>query len=104
MRLSREKGVVNDAGSVNIVTRVQGVIEGPTYPLARPSMPEVGIPHCLVPPLTNAISETYLPHFAPIPSGGMYTYPYMPSPVISSPPVAQTEVNPTTLFTHALLG
>ena len=103
MRLSREKGVVNDAGSVNIVTRVQGVIEGPTYPLARPSMPEVGIPHCLVPLLANAIPKTY-PPYAPMLSRGVYTYSYMPSPVISSPPVAQTEVNPATFFTHALLG
>ena len=99
MKLSREKGVVDDAGFMNIVTRVQRVIEGPTYPPTSLDMPKVGIPHCLVPPLANAILETYPPPLAPMPFGGVYTYLYMPSPVISSPPVAQAKVNPTTLFT-----
>ena len=73
---------------MNIVTRVQGVIEGPVHPPTRPAMPEMGIPYCLVLPLASVILETYPPPLAPIPSRGMYTYTYMPSPIISGPPVA----------------
>ena len=73
------------------------------YPPARPAMPELGIPHFLVPPLANAILEAYPFSLALIPSGGVYTYPYMPSPIISISPVAQAEVNPMTIFTQALL-
>ena len=94
MRLSWEKGVVNDAGSVNRVTRVQGITEGPACPPTRFAMLEVGIPYCPVPSLASAIQKTYPPPPAPMPSGGVYTYPHMPSPVISSPPISQAEVNP----------
>ena len=82
IRLSRDKGVVDEAGFVNTITRVQGVTKGPAHPSARPAMPEVGIPYYLVPPLVNAIPKTYLSPPAPMPSGGVYTYPYMPSLVI----------------------
>ena len=102
MKLSREKGVVDDAGFMNIVTRVQRVTEGPTYPPTSLDMPKVGIPHCLVPPLANAILETYPPPLAPMPSEGVYTYSYTHSLLISNPPVAQVEANPATLFTQAL--
>ena len=104
MRLSRENGVVNDVSSMNTVTRVQGVTEGPVYPPANPVMLEVGISHCLVPPLANVIPETYPSPLAPMSYRGVYTYPYMNSPVISSPPVAQVKVNMTMLFTQALPG
>ena len=46
MRSSREKGAVDEAGSVSTITGVQGVIEGPTYPSTSSVMPKVGIPHC----------------------------------------------------------
>ena len=87
MRLSRDKGLVDDADSINTTTRVQRVTEGPAYPLARLAMPEVRIPHCLVQPLASTILETYPSPTTLMPFGGVYTYPYMPSPVISSPPV-----------------
>ena len=76
MRLSREKGVVNDAGFVNIVTRVQGVIEGLAYPPIRFAMPEVGILRYPVPPLANAIPKIYRHPYSPMPFGGVYTYFY----------------------------
>ena len=63
-------------------------------------MPEVGIPNCLIPPLTSAIQETYPP--TPMPSEGVYTYPYMPPPIIPNRSIAQVEANPTTLFIEAL--
>ena len=46
MRFFREKGVVDDAGSMNIVARVQEVTEGIVYPSASLALPEMGIPHC----------------------------------------------------------
>ena len=104
MRLSQEKGVVDDADFVNTITRVQRVIEGPTYPSASPIMPEVRILHCLVSPLESAILEIYPPHPTPMPSEGVYTYPYMPSLVISSPPIAQVEVDPRCFSLKPYLG
>ena len=69
MRLAQKKGVVDKVDSVNTFTRVQGVTEGLAYPSARPAMPEVGIPHCPIPPLKNAISKAYPSPSAPMPSG-----------------------------------
>ena len=68
-RLSRGKGVVNDADSMNTVTRVQEVTKSPTYPPTSPTMLEVGIPHYPIPPLANAILETYPFSPTPMPSG-----------------------------------
>ena len=76
IRLFREKGVVDDAGFTSTITRVQEVIEGLAYPPTNPAMPEMGIPHCLIPPLANAISETYPHPLTPMPSDGVYTYLY----------------------------
>ena len=88
---------------MNIVTRTQGVTKGLAYPFASFAMPEVGIPHYLVPPMENAVLEIYPPSLAPMPSRRVYTYPYISPLVISSLPIFQAEVNPTTLFAQSLL-
>ena len=77
MRLSREKGVVDDAGSVNIAVRTQGVIEGPMYHPVSFSMREVGTSHCEIPPMVNVVSKTcHPPPFSiPIPSEGVSLIP-----------------------------
>ena len=93
--------MVNDAGFVNIATRVQGIIETFAYPLASLVMPEVGIPYYPILPISNVMLETYPPSLlTPMPSRWVYTYPYMPHPIIPSPLITQVDVNPTTLFTH----
>ena len=37
-----------------------------------------------------------------MPLGGVYTYPYMPPPIIPIPPITQVDGNPTTIFTQSL--
>ena len=104
MRLSREKGLVNDAGSVNTTARAQGVIKSSIYHPANFVIPEVGTSHYLIALMTNIVSEIYPLPPTPISSREVYTYPYMPLLVISSPQVAQAEVDPKTLFTQVLSG
>ena len=85
---------------VNTVVRTQGVIKGPMYHLASVAMPGVGIPHYLIPSMANAIPETcYPPSLTPMPSEGLYTYPYMPLKVVPSPLVTQAKINLGMLFT-----
>ena len=100
MRLSQEKGVVDDVGSVNTTIRTQGVTEGPMYHPTSFAIPKVGTPHCLVPPMVNAVPKTYPPHFSPMPSERVYTYPYMPPLMVPSPPVAHAEVNHGAFLTN----
>ena len=90
--------MVDDAGFMNTTTRVQGITQSLAYPFASHAMPEVGIPHYPVPPMENAMPKTYLP--TSMPSERVYTYLYMPHPIIPSPLITQVDVNPTTLFTH----
>ena len=100
IRLSREKRIVDDAGSVNTVVRTQGVIKGPMYHLASVAMLGLGIPHYLIPSMANAIPETYYPPSSTLmPSEGLYTYPYMPLTVVPSPLVTQSKINLGMLFT-----
>ena len=68
-------------------------------------MPEVGTPYCFVPLIMNIFLKACLhpPPLASMPSIEVYTYPYIPTPVVPSPPVVQTEVNPGMLFTQSLL-
>ena len=74
MRLSREIRVVDDAGFVNTPIVTQGVTEGPMHP-ASLVMPKVGTPHCLVPPMVNAIPDTYPPLPTPMPMvNGIYLF------------------------------
>ena len=103
MRLSRAKGIVYDVGSMNTTTRTQGVTEGPVYNPYHPirhTMPEVGISHCPIPPMMNTLQDTCPLHLVLIPSRGVYTYPYIPPPVVPSPLVAQVEVNHVFVFTQ----
>ena len=77
MRLSQEKEVVDDAGSVNIVVRAQRVIEGlayNTYNFVDNAMPEVGTPHCPIPPMVNIIPETCHSPLTHMPPREVYTY------------------------------
>ena len=73
MRLSQEKGVVDDADFVNMATKVQRITKRPIYPPTSFAMFEVGTSHCLIPSMENAILETY-PLPAPMPFEGVYTY------------------------------
>ena len=101
IRLSREKRVVDDAGSVNTAARMQGITEGfvyNSYNSVGHVMPEMGTPHCSVPLIMNTFPKT-CPSSAFIPFGRVYTYPYIPLSVVPSPPVAQVKVNSGMLFT-----
>ena len=102
MRLSRDKGVVDDVDSINITTRVQRVTEGLVYHPASIAMPEVGTPHGPIPPMTNVMPKTYPLPPALLPSGEVYTYFYIPSLVIPSPQITQAEMNLGMLFTQSL--
>ena len=64
-------------------------------------MLEVGTLHCPIPPMVNVISETCLP-LVPVPSRGVYTYPYIHPPLVLSPPMVQDKVNSGMLFTQSL--
>ena len=101
MRLSQEKGVVDDVGSVNTTIRTQGVTEGPMYQIASFAILEVGTPHCLIPPMVNDVLEIHLLP-TPMPSRVVHIYPYMPPPVVPSLPINQVEVNSGMLFTQSL--
>ena len=68
MRLFQEKGLVDDVGSVNTAGRAQGVTRRLIYHPTNFVIPEVRTSHYLVPPMTNDVSEIYLPHHAPISS------------------------------------
>ena len=87
---------------MNIVTRTQGVTKGLAYPFASFAMPEVGIPHYLVPLMENVMLETYPSPYSSMPSGGVYTCPYIPPSVVPNSLVAQVEINTETIFTQAL--
>ena len=65
-------------------------------------MPEVGTPYYPIPPMVNAVSETYPPTPSPMQSEGVYTYPYMPPLVVPISPVTQVEANLGMLFTQSL--
>ena len=78
--------MADDFDSVNAATRVRRVTEG----LLHSTTSHI--------PLSNAIPETYPHSLVPMPSGGVYTYPYIPPLVIPSPLVVETEVNLTILY------
>ena len=87
IRLSQDKGVVDDVGSMNTATRVQGVTDDLVYHPNNIVMPKVGTLHGQISPMENVMLETYPPPHAPILFGGMYTYPYIHFPIIPSPSV-----------------
>ena len=55
-------------------------------------MPEVRTPHCLVPPLSNAMSKTYSPFPVPMPSRGLYTYFSISSPATPNLLVSEFQI------------
>ena len=87
---------------MNTVVRTQGVIQGPMYHLASFATPEVDTPHYPILLMANVVSKIHPHPPTPIPSGGVYTYPYMPPLVVTSPPVAQVEINLEMIFTQPL--
>ena len=78
----------NDASSVNTIEKVQGVTRSLIYHPVNFVIPKVGTSHYLIPPMTNVVPKIYPPPTAPISFGEVYTYPYMPPPIISNTPVA----------------
>ena len=66
-------------------------------------MREVDTPHYHIPSMVNTILETCHPSPpTPMPSKGVYTYPYMPYPVVPSPPIVQTILNLGMFFIQSL--
>ena len=105
MRLSQGKGIVDDVGLVNTVARTKGVTEGLVYNLYHPirhTLPEEGTPHCPIPPMMNTLQETCPPPSAPIPSEGVYVYPYIPLLMMPSLLVTQVQLNLRIVFTQSL--
>ena len=49
MKMAREKGTVDDIGSMDTTALTQKVIKGPRYLAASFVMPEARIPHYLIP-------------------------------------------------------
>ena len=94
MRMARKKRTIDDISFVNTVTQTQRVIEDLVFLFASFTMLEMGTSHYLIPPMANAVLETY----PPMPSKRMYTYPYKPPLVILNPPIVQAKINSTTLF------
>ena len=51
--------------------------------------------------MANTVPETYPPPPTPMPSRGVYTYPYMPPTITLSSSVVQVEINLATLFAQS---
>ena len=85
MRIAREKRTINDASFVKIVARTQEVTEGLVNPLANSVIPKVRAYHHSISPLTNVNPEIYPLPPTPMPLEGVYTFPYMPPPIIPNP-------------------
>ena len=94
MKMSQGKGIVDDAGSINTTSRTQGVTEIPTYTyyhFTGHAMPNTNAFYFLIPPLVSTPQETCPPS---VPSRWVHIYPYIPLPMVSSPPMTQAKVNP----------
>ena len=102
MKMAREKGTVDDTGSVNTVARTQEVKEGLMNPSANFITHDAGTFHYSIPPLTNVNPKIYPPLLALMPPEGVYIYPYMPPPIIPNPLITQMDGSSTTIFTQSL--
>ena len=71
-------------------------------PLANSINPDARASHHSIPPLTNVNLEIYPPPPTTMPPGKVYTYPYMPPPIVPNPPITQVDDNPATIFTRSL--
>ena len=71
-------------------------------PLANFVTPDAGTSHYSIPPLINVNPDIYPSPPAPMPPGGVYTYPYMSLPIIPNPPITQMDNNPATIFIQSL--
>ena len=69
---------------MNIAAWTQGITEGLVNPLANSITLDARTSHYSIPPLTNVNPEIYPPPPAPMPPGWVYTYPYMPHPIIQN--------------------
>ena len=97
--MAREKGTVDDTGSVNTVARTQEVKEGLMNPSANFITHDAGTFHYSIPPLTNVNPKIYPLPPTPMPLRGMYIYPYMPPLVIPNPLITQVDDDTATIFT-----
>ena len=98
MRMAREKRTVDDTSSMNTIARTQGVSEGLMNPSANFVILDVGTSHYPIPLLTNVHLEICPLPPAPMPLERVYTYPYMPLPIVLSPTIAQVDGNLETIF------
>ena len=55
--IAQERGTVDDIGFVDTTTLTQEVIKSPRYPVVDFTIPDMRIPHNLVPPLSNAMPD-----------------------------------------------
>ena len=55
--IARERGTIDDIGTMDTTTLTQEVSKSPGYPAAGFAMTKVKIPYCLVPPLSNATPD-----------------------------------------------
>ena len=83
--------VVDDASSANIAVRTQRINEGHVYHPISYAMLEVKTPHYPIPLMVIAILETCPLPPTPMPSEGVYTYPYMPPPMVPRPHLHKTK-------------
>ena len=63
---------------------------------------EARVFHHSIPPLTNVNLKIYPLPLALMPLGGVYTYSYMPSPIIPNLSITQVDGNPAIIFTQSL--
>ena len=90
MRMPRGKRITDGIGLVNTVSRTQRVTEGlmyNLYHLTGHAMLEASTHYYPIPPMVSTLQETCPPPLAPIPSRGVYIYPYVPHPVVPSPSI-----------------
>ena len=92
MRMAREKESVDDIGFVDTATLTQRATEASRYHVADFAMPDERTPHCLVPPLSNAMLKTYFPLPTLMPFGGVYTYSNIYSLAIPNLSVSKSQI------------
>ena len=94
MRMAHKKRTVHDIGSANTTAWTQGVVDDLMNPPANFITLDAGTSHYSIQALTNVNLEIYPSSLAPMPPRGVYTYLYIPPPIIPNTSITQMDDNP----------